>query len=302
VSRLGELVEEYLAVRRAVGFKLEQEGRDLPRFATFLEAHGAETITTALALGWAGQGQSAARRLAKVRIFARYVQALDPATEVPPPGLLPVHSRRLIPYLYSDGEIAALMAGARVLEPELWGATCETILGLLWSSGMRVGEALRLERTDVSFAEGRLTVWRTKFKKSRHVPLSPSAIEALSSYDQLRRRCCPQPATSCFFVSRRGGPVPYMALRDEFVRLLERTGVPWHQAAQRPRIHDLRHSFSVRTLLGWYRSGADVGALIPRLSTYLGHSEPASTYWYLSAAPELMALAAERLERGEVRS
>ena len=210
--------------------------------------------------------------MAEVRIFARYVQALDPATEVPPPGLLPVRTRRLIPYLYSDGEIAALMAGARVLEPELWGATCETILGLLWSSGMRVGEALRLDRADVSFAEGRLTVWRTKFKKSRHVPLSPSTLAALASYDQVRRRCCPRPATARFFVSRRGGPVPYMALRDEFVRLLERTGVPWRHAAQRPRIHDLRHSFSVRTLLGWYRSGADVGALMPRLSSYLGHS------------------------------
>ena len=241
MSRLAELVEEYLAVRRSVGFKLDQEGRDLPRFARFLAAQGAKRITTALALSWAGQKPSAARRLAEVRIFARYVQALDPATEVPPPGLLPVRTRRLTPYLYSDDEIAALMAGARLLEPELWGATCETILGLLWSSGMRVGEALRLSRADVSFAEGRLTVWRTKFAKSRHVPLSPSTLEALASYDQVGERCCPRPDSATFFVSHRARPVTYPALYAEFLGLLERTGVPWRHAAQRPRIHDIRH-------------------------------------------------------------
>jgi integrase len=300
MSHFADMAEEYLAVRRAVGFTLDQPGRDLPRFAAFLDDQGAHTITTALALDWAGSEGSAARRLATVRIFARYVQAFDPATDVPPPGLLPVRSHRLTPYLFSDQEMAALMGGAGALEPELWAASCQSILGLLWSTGMRVGEALRLEQADVSFAEGRLTVWRTKFGKSRHVPLSPSALDALASYDRLRRRCWPNPSTTRFFVARRGGPVPYLALHDEFVRLLERTGVPHRVAAQQPRLHDLRHSFSVRTLLGWYRDGEDVGALLPRLSTYLGHAEPASTYWYLSAAPELMALAAERLERREV--
>jgi len=300
MSPFADIVEEYLAVRRAVGFILDQPGRDLPRFASFLDAQGAETITTALALSWAGEQGSAARRLANVRIFARYVQALDPATEVPPPRLLPVRTRRLTPYLYSDDEIGSLMEGAGLIEPELWAATCQSILGLLWSTGMRVGEALRLEHADVSFAAGRLTVWLSKCKKSRYVPLSPSTLEALASYDRLRRRCCPHPSTTRFFVARRGGPVPYLALREEFLGLLERTGVPHRAAPQRPRLHDMRHSFAVRTLLRWYRAGEDVGALLPRLSTYLGHVEPASTYWYLSAAPELMALAAERLERGEV--
>ncbi len=299
MSHFADLVEEYLAVRRAVGFELDQPGRDLPRFASFLDAQEAETITTALALSWAAQEGSASRRLANVRIFARYVQALDPATEVPPLGLLPVRTRRLTPYLYSDDEIAGLMEGAGLIQPELWGATCQTILGLLWSTGMRVGEVLRLEQADVSFAAGRLRVWLSKLKKSRYVPLSPSALEALASYDRLRRRCCPHPATTRFFVGRRGGAVSYLALRDEFLGLLARTGVPHRAAPQRPRIHDLRHSFAVRTMLGWYRAGEDVGALLPRLSTYLGHAEPASTYWYLSAAPELMALAAERLEPAE---
>jgi integrase/recombinase XerD len=295
MTSFADLVDEYLAVRRAVGFTLDQPARDLARFAAFLDARRAEVITTDLVLSWASEKGAAARRLANARIFARYVAALDPATEVPPPGLLPVRSRRLVPYLYSEDEIKALMEGAEEIEPELWGATCRTVLGLLWATGMRVGEALRLEYADVSFHAGRLTVWRSK-SKSRHVPLSPSTLEALAAYDRLRRRCAPEPATTHFFRGRRGGAVPYMALRDEFVRLLERTGVPHRPAPQRPRIHDLRHSFAVRTVLGWYRSGEDVGALLPRLSTYLGHSEPASTYWYLSAAPELMALAAERLE------
>ena len=299
MTNFAEMAEEYLAVRRAVGFTLQQPGRDVPRFAAFLDGQGATTITTALALTWAGTEGPAAMRLANVRIFARYVAAFDPATEVPPSGLLPVRKHRLVPYLYSDDEIAALMHGAGLLCPELWAATCRSILGLLWSTGMRVGEVLALQRGDVSFAEQRLTVWRTKFGKSRHVPLSPSTLEALITYDEHRQRCWPTPRTDRFFVAKRGGPVPYLALRDEWLQLLQQTGVPYRVAAQRPRLHDLRHSFTVRTLLGWYRAGQDVGALLPRLSTYLGHVEPASTYWYLSAAPELMALAAERLEQGK---
>jgi integrase len=299
MSHFNDMAEEYLAVRRAVGFTLVQAGRDVPNFAAFLDDQGAKTITTALALSWAGTEGPAARRLANVRIFARYVQAFDPATEVPPAGLLPERSHRLTPYLFSEAEMADLMEGAGTLQPELWGATCQSIFGLLWSTGMRVGEVLRLERSDVSFAEERLTVWRTKFGKSRHVPISPSALAALAAYDELRQGCRPNQTTTRFFVAKRGGPVPYLALREEFLLLLERTGVPHRVAVQRPRMHDLRHSFTVRTLLGWYRAGEDVGALLPRLSTYLGHIEPASTYWYLSAAPELMALAAERLEQGQ---
>ena len=164
----------------------------------------------------------------------------------------------------------------------------------MWVSGMRPGEARRLGRQDIDWDQGVLTVWFTKFGKSRHVPLAPSTLAALGSYAKQRDQLSP-PGQS-FFVSAEGEQVSGTVLNLEFVRLLAAAGVPSSPAAHRPRLGDMRHSFAVRTVLGWYRSGADVQALLPRLSTFLGHINPAATYWYLSAAPELLALAAERLD------
>jgi integrase len=301
MTALGSALADYLAVRRAVGYRLDDDGRLLARFVAHLDAIGIETVTVAVALEWAcatPRGGAGVKRLSAVRGFTRYLQALDPAHEVPPTGLLPTSRVRPVPYLYSEAEIAALMGAARMLEPTPWAATTETIIGLLWATGMRVGEVLRLNTADVDFDRGVLTVWLSKFGKSRLVPLSSSTIVALSRYRDRR----PSPLTTpAMFVTPAGERVGYARFYRAFTRLLDTAAIT--AAGRRPRAHDLRHSFAVRTLLGWYRDGADAQAMLPRLSTYLGHVEPRATYWYLSAAPELMALAAERLDhhRGEGR-
>jgi integrase/recombinase XerD len=295
VSALGSALAEYLAVRRAVGYRLTEDGRQLGRFVAHLDANGIDTVTAAVAVEWAAgtpRGGHGAHRLTMIRGFARYLQALDPAHEIPPTGLLPARTTRPVPHLYIEADITTLMAAARALDPPLWGATVETIIGLLWATGMRVGEVLRLNGADLDADRGVLTVWLSKFNKSRLVPITASTITALGHY----RSQLPPPSTdAAMFVTPDGRRVAYRKFNLTFAGLLDTSGIT-AAAGRRPRAHDLRHSFAVRTLLGWYRSGVDVQAMLPRLSTYLGHVEPASTYWYLSAAPELMALAAERLD------
>jgi integrase len=295
MTALGSALTDYLAVRRALGYTLDETGRQLAVFVGHLDTKGIDTLTVAVAVEWATatpRGGNGARRLAMVRGFARYLQALDPTHEVPPTGLLAARTARPVPHLYSEADIALLMGAARALNPSGWGVTVEAIIGLLWATGMRIGEVLRLNTADVDAENSALTVWLSKFGKSRLVPVAPSTITALSDY----RGQLPTSATAAMFVAPNGKRVAYPRFNLAFVNLLDSTGIT-EASGRRPRAHDLRHSFAVRTLLGWYRTGADVHAMLPRLSTYLGHVEPASTYWYLSAAPELMALAAQRLDR-----
>jgi len=292
-------VAEYLMLRRAIGFKLEEPGRALTEFAAFADDRGATRVMIPMILEWANGASSAnqcARRLAAVRGFARWFQAHDPTSEVPPAGLIVDRHTRPVPYLYTDADITALMDAARSLQPALRAATYETLIGLLAVTGIRVGEALRLTPVDVSFDDATLTVWHTKFNKNRLVPLSPTTVDALAAYNRTRRDHHRRTVT--FFVAAQGGRLHHTNVHKIFHRLLAAGGVPSHPSSRPPRVHDLRHSFAVATVTGWYRDGRDVQALLPRLSTYLGHVDPASTYWYLSAAPELMALAAERLEQG----
>jgi integrase/recombinase XerD len=293
MSDLTGILDDYLALRRSVGFRLDHLGHQLPKFVSFLESEGADTITTDLALRWAGQRRQAGKRLGAVRVFARYVQAIDPRTEVPPADLLSQRTQRRVPRLLAESEVVALMNACGSIEPAFWAKTVETIVGLLWATGMRVGEVLRLEEADVSFSDCLLVVQYSKSNKSRLVPLASSSLRALSSY--ARDRKVISPGTATFFVSGRGHPVQYEKLRAGFKDAAHRATL----SSRPPRLGDFRHSFAVRTLLGWYRSGEDVQAMIPRLSTYLGHVGPASTYWYLSTAPELMAIVAERLESSE---
>lgn len=239
---------------------------------------------------WWGQ------RLSVVRAFARHLHVIDSAHEVPPAGLLPARSHRAVPYLYSDADMAALMAAARQLRSPLRAATFETLVGLLAVSGLRIGEALRLDRNDVDLDEGVLHVRQTKFNKSRDVPLHPSTVTALSAYARRRDKLCPRPRDPSFFVSVARTQVLYCNFHLGWLDLVHRAGLRPRSAVCRPRPHDARHSFAVRTLLGWYRDGVDVEAHMPLLSTYLGHVHPANTYWYLSAAPELLALVAARLD------
>lgn len=301
MSDLRHALDNYLAIRRALGFKLARTGLLLADFVAHLEANQADTITIDAAVAWAtlplnGASDWWAQRLSVVRSFARHLHAIDPAHEVPPPGLLPGRSHRATPFLYSDADIAALMAAARGFRSPLRTATFETLVGLLAVTGLRIGEALRLDRDDVDFVEGVLTIRFTKFGKSREVPLHASTVDALAAYESKRDRLCRRPVDPAFFVSTAGTRLLYCNAHLGWLDLVRRAGLEPRSAKCRPRPHDLRHSFAVRTLLGWYRDGADVQAQMPLLSTYLGHVHPGNTYWYLSAAPELLNLVAARLD------
>jgi integrase len=304
MSTLSQHLADYLRLRRLLGHKLADPGRLLPRFVAWLEANKIEFVTVEAAVAWsltdAPAGTSVSgRRLVAVRGFARYLSGIDPRTEVPPAGLIPIRQRWRPPFIYSDADIAALIEEARqtIREP-LRAATYETLIGLLAATGLRVGEAIRLDRHDIDGAEGVLLVRESKFRKSRQVPLQPSGVKALKEYAQRRDQLCPHPRSDSFFVSLRGTRIIYECVQSTFRRLCDSAGVG-AEAADRPRAHDLRHTFAVRTLLGWYRDGLDVQARLPLLATYLGHREPRYTYHYLSAAPELLAHAARLLEHDQ---
>ena len=302
MSDLDRHLQDYLTVRRALGFKLVGEGQLLAEFVAFAGAAGERTIITRAALEWARLPASASpnylsRRLRAVRGFARYLHALDPTCEVPPIELLPASKYRPAPYLYRDEEIVALMATARGLRPRLRAATFETLIGLLACTGLRIGEAIRLDREDFDVTHRVLTVRDSKFGKSREVLLDASTVRALADYGEIRHRLSPHAPQQSFFITTRGTRLCHPTIYLPFRALLDQAGVRHPSPSRHPRLHDLRHSFAVKTLLGWYRDGGDVAARMPLLSTYLGHVDPAATYWYLSAAPELLALAAQRLEQ-----
>lgn len=296
---LADHVRDYLELRRALGFKLVFEGHELPRLAAFIEDTGGTTLTTELAIRWARQPVDAhpvtlAHRLGAARVFARYLQTIDPATEIPPTGIFSAGQRRPEPYLWSKQEIAALLAASGQLRPELHAATYETLFGLIAATGMRLGEALGLQREDVDLADGVLTIRAAKFERTRLVPLHPSTTAALDTYAHRRDRLC-RPRAGTFFLTTAGTGLATSSVHATFNNVTTDLGV--RTATTRPRIHDLRHSFAVHTLIDWHRAGVDIAASMAVLSTYLGHVSPAGTYWYLSAAPELMTLAAERLEK-----
>jgi integrase len=301
MSPLHDQLADYLRIRRSLGYKLARAEKLLRQFLDYLDGLGAERVTVEQALAWArlpaGDANWWAFRLSVVRGFAGYLHALDPAHEVPPSDLLPRRSRRATPYLYSEADIAALIGAANGLRFALRQATYRTLIGLLAVTGMRVGEAIRLDGRDVDLRHGVLTVRESKFGKSRELPLHASTVEALRAYLRQRDRHRPAAVTEAVFISPAGTRLLYCNVGHTFRQLIERAGLRPRSAACRPRLHDLRHTFAVRTLLGWYRAGVDVQARLPLLSTYLGHVHPKDTYWYLSAAPELLALAGQRLER-----
>jgi len=307
MSDLRGSLADYLGVRRALGFKLESAGRLLEDFVTFTEDAGVDTVTIEVALRWATLPPGAqpvwlALRLGMVRGFARYVHALDPQAEVPPPDLLASRYHRVVPYLYSEDDITALMASTCSFQSSLRSITYRGLIGLLAVTGMRGCEAMRLDRNDVDWTDGVLLVRQTKFGKTRELPLHASTVEALRSYAERRDQLCPRPTTESFFVSLKGSRLTHSIVQPAFRALLRGAGLDRAPHERRPRLHDLRHSFAMRTLIGWYRDGLDVAARMPMLSTYLGHGDPSRTYWYLSATPELLTLAVRRLEpaRGEL--
>ena len=301
MTGLRAVLADYLALRRAMGCKLVAAERLLGQFLNFMEAEGATAITADLAVRWAalpsGTGPAwLAQRMTTVRQFAVFAATLDEETQVPPVGCLPGGPGRAVPYIYSDAEVEALMAAARSLPSPLLAATYETLIGLLAVTGIRIGEAVRLRREDVRLDDGWLQVTEGKLGKSREVPLAPSTAEALRRFTATRDRLCPEPQHDSFFVSTAGTRLLCSPVRLAFAGLCRQAGITARSARCRPRLHDFRHRFAVLTLASWQQSGADAATLLPLLSTVMGHVNPASTYWYLTAVPELMIPVADRLE------
>ena len=299
MNGLQQELSDYLQLRHSLGHELAEAGWLLPDFVRYLDAHDYPTVTIEAALAWAQHSSTGTvttvgpRRMTAARGFARYLSGTDPRTEVPPLGLMPHRQRWRRPFIYATADIDAILSQARSIVSPLRAATYDTLIGLLASSGLRIGEAIKLDRDDIDWAAGVLLIRESKFGKSRLVPLHTSTMQALTDHARLRDELQRRPKEPSFFVSLTRNRLSYAVVSQTFRRLVDNAGIG-AEAPCPPRLHDLRHTFAVRTLLGWYRSGEDVQAKIPSLSTYLGHREPASTYWYLSAAPELLALAAAR--------
>jgi integrase len=301
VIPLRPALNDYLTLRRGLGYKLQRSEKLLAQFIAYVETTAADRVTVEAAVAWASMSVGGvswwANRLSAVRGFAMHLRTLDPTTEIPPTGLFPSRSHRAVPYLYSDEAISALMVAAKILRSRLRVLTYQTLIPLLAVTGMRIGEAIRLNRDDLDFERGLLTVRLSKFGKSRELPLHVSTIEALRAYLRRRDELHPDPTGPSLFISEAGTRLLYCNVHWTYLRLVSQAGLKPRSTACRPRLHDLRHSFAVHTVMDGYRADGDVAVRLPLLSTYLGHVDPANTYWYLSAAPELLALAGQRLEQ-----
>lgn len=301
MSSLDLHLENYLALRRSLGYRLEEHGRVLPGFVRYAHANGERTVHTETAIAWAagaGSDCQRARRLSMVRGLARYLVAFEAGTEVPPRGLLAAGEVRSAPHIFSDQEIAQLMGTACALGCAPFGAAIATLIGLMASTGLRPGEMRRLDRGDVDLAAGQLTVWHSKLGRSRRLPLHESTIRALADYSLRRDQAHPHPPDqAAFFLTKRGRRLTRPVLCAAFRQLRAQAELTTGAVGRPALLGDLRHTFAVNTLIGWHQAGVDVQRQLPVLSAYMGHVNPAQTYWYLQATPELMALIAERLER-----
>ena len=304
MKSLKEAADEYIYLRRALGFKLRDAESLLKDFADFMEHENESYITTKLALHWAKEPQNTLQaywgsRLSVIRRFAQYVKAIDSRNEVPPYGILPYRYHRCNPYIYSDEEVLKLLQACNSLNSgnELRRHTYYTVFGLLAVTGMRISEVTALTREDVDLTQGIISIRQTKSRKSRLIPVHRSTLKVLRGYAQLRDQIYPTVKISSFFLSDRGTCITGCAVRYAFIRLSHRIGFRKPTESHGPRIHDFRHRFAVKTIIKWYQEGVNVENLIPLLSTYLGHTKPSDTYWYLSSVPELIGLAAARLEK-----
>ncbi len=302
---LRQELDRYLTIRSSLGYELRTSERILRRFIAFAESQGADHVSTGLFVKWQGMFGHASRqtwaaRLCIVRLFAQWLHNLNPAHEIPPQGLIPNRSRRSRPYIYSEEEIGKIIAAASAL-PSVYGMrglTFSTLFGLIAMTGLRISEALVLDIDDVDLDLGVLTIRRGKGGKARFVPIHDSITSRLVAYARERDRLLgftPQ----CFFATDHGTRPDDCSARYNFAIVCQRIGLRPEQLYGRhgrgPRIHDLRHSFPARTILGWYRAGKDPAREMIKLTTYLGHTKPESTYWYIEAVPELLELAARRV-------
>jgi integrase len=306
MSPLHDALEQYQEIRRALGTKLAEPARTLAQFVEFLEREGSSRITTALALRWAMAPQDVqratwARRLSMVRGFATWLSTVDPQTEVPPPGALPGRRRRRPPHIFTDAEVRRLMAEAALRRSRtgLRPLTYTTLIGLLAATGLRPGEALALDTTDVDLDQGLLSIRQTKFGKSRIVPVDASTGAALQQYLDRRDTLCVRPHSPALLLSEQGRRVHGSTARRMFALLSCAIGLRPTLGKRRwgrgPRLQDFRHTFATRRILEWYQAGLDVERELPKLATYLGHVDIGLTYWYIEAIPELLAHATTRL-------
>jgi integrase len=301
MTSLADSLVEYLTVRRKLGYRFERQEKLLKQYLSYLDELGHPYITVETAVAWATlpvrRHQSwYSYRLSAARGFAAYQLAHDPRTEVPAPSLLPWRRCPATPYLYTDADLAALIAAAKALRTPHRAATYQTLVGLLAVTGMRVGEAIALNRNDFDVRAGVIVVRNGKFGKTREVPLHASTVTALSAYVQRHDRPQAKRSPAALLISDRGTRLEYRTVQWTFSRLVSRAGVRPRSPNCRPRLHDLRHGFAVQTMQDAYRDGGNAPqSRLPLLSTYLGHVDPGKTYWYLSAAPELLELAGERL-------
>lgn len=300
------LVQKYLDERRGLGFALTIPGAQLQAFARFADASGHRgPLTRQLITSWArDEARRAtpltwARRLDVIRPFASHRARIEPGTYVPGADTFGRCRRRLAPHLYTDREIVDLLAAAGRLSPKetLRPATYRALFGLIAATGLRVSEALRLQCADVDLDAGMLTIRRTKFAKSRLVPLHPTAVQALRQYLALRRRHLPAVSDGPFLASIRGTALAKRTVHWVFDRLRKQLGWTARGGHAAPRIHDLRHTFICRRVQLWHEHGADIDNAMVALSTYVGHAKVSDTYWYLTAAPDLMSVAGRRFEQ-----
>ena len=309
MNALNRHLKHYLDLRHRLGFKLYDTSCELRKFVCFAKRERATHITTKLALRWATQptGCQPARwgvRLGMLRQFAEYLSAVDPRTEIPPQGLLSHRYHRKSPYFYTDQEVAQLIRAAqKIPSPKsLRAATYSTLFGLLAVTGMRLGEVIGLDSRDVDLNQGLLTVRQAKFNKSRWVPIHATTRKRLQQYRRVRDRLCPHPTSPSFFLSEQGTRLTGYVVRHWFIRLSHQIGLRQPGDSHGPRIHDLRHRFVIGTLRRWYQTDKDIEAHLPELATYIGHGHVNDTYWYISATPELLQLATERLESAKRRT
>lgn len=294
-----QLLRDYLRVRRALGHQLRGVESLLRAFIDHLEAQHANTITVehALAFATAPPGLSArgrALRLSAIRCFTRWAATIDPTIQVPPARLLPARPTRAVPYIYTGEQVSALLAAADQLRPAIRAASIRTLIALMSATGIRTGEALGLDVTDLDLSTDTLTV-TGKYGKVRVLPLHPSVRTGLSDYLQERHRLLPAPACPALLISSTGRRLRPGTVHPIFAVLRDAAGLAPTPDAARPRLHDMRHTFAVTTMLEAYQSGADPAVVLPVLSTWLGHAQPSDTYWYLTGTPQLLAAAADRL-------
>lgn len=302
--------DNYLSERRGLGYILRSPGQSINEFAHYVDTFNCKRpLTVEVMANWAKQDKfksnnplTWAHRLKKLRPFARYLQQFEPETEVPDKSVFGSVSYRLAPHIYTEKEIIDLLSAAHHLKQknDLYCATYETLFGLLASTGIRISEAVHLINNDVDLKHGMLTIRQTKFAKSRYVPLHSTTTEALKKYYLVRNSYVETTGDTSFFIISHGQnigqPLTTRQVRYVFSKLRNQLNWVNRGGHDAPRIHDLRHTFIVRRMMLWHSQDMNIDQHILSLATYVGHSSITNTYWYLTCAPELMALAGNKFE------